>query len=122
LYFALVNTGHIYIIFRKKHKKTSSISFSLLIIPPTFRSLSLSFSAKEEEEEEEERGERRGLGCVRVCIRNASQVQRTPSQRIAALVDVYVCVFFSLAFFGFSGLACFSVPSLVHISLGVGVT
>jgi hypothetical protein len=38
------------------------------------------------------------LGCVRVCIRNASQVQRIPSQRIAALVDVYVCVFFSLVF------------------------
>jgi len=102
LYFALVNTGQI--IFRKKHKKTSSISFSLLIIPPTFRSLSLSFSAKEEEEEEE-RGERRGLGCVRVCIRNASQVQRIPSQRIAALVDVYVC--FSLLFFWFLGAGLF---------------
>ncbi len=113
MYFSLVSTGHI--IFRqKKHKKASSINFSLLIIPPTFRSLSLSFSAKEEEEEERERGET-GFG-VRT---------RMHTQRIASAAHPLaahrgpggcVCVCVSLScFFGFSGLACFSVVSCISL-------
>jgi hypothetical protein len=108
LYFALVNTGHIYIIFRKKHKKTSSISFSLLIIPPTFRSLSLSFSAKEEEEEEEER--ERGETGFGVRTRMHTQRIASAAHPVAAHRGpggcVCVCVFLP-CFFWFFGAGLF---------------
>ncbi len=103
MYFALVNTGQI--IFRKKHKKTSSISFSLLIIPPTFRSLSLSFSAKEEEEEEEEEERERGETGFGVRTRMHTQRIASAAHPLAAHRGPggCVCVFFSLVFLVFRG-------------------